>query len=264
MSRAQPGIPTAMLNRRGVLAVALMCATASIVQAAPAIAPVASPPVHIVVIGDSLAEGVWGSLYRRFYRTRAIRVVNAAAASTGFNRTPYEDTLRDVLSRHPIDLLVMLTGANDAQGAWGLDGGAPAAFATESWRSLYERRIRRFLDPVREHGLNLIWLGLPVMGSPGFESRIARVRAVHRELCTEYTVPYFDLAAITKDAEGAYTNVRQDDAGRARLLRFEDGVHFTEYGNDVIGEMILYYVLDSRPPWLTPEIEQIILPPARS
>ena len=124
--------------------------------------------------------------------------------------------------------------------------------------------LRHFADSYGLLAMTLIWLGLPIMGSPGFESRIARVRAVHRELCTEYAVPYFDLAAITRDAEGAYTNVRQDDAGRARLLRFEDGVHFTEYGNDVIGEMILYYVLDTRPPWLSPEIEQLILPPARS
>jgi hypothetical protein len=229
--------------------------------ATPAAAQDAPAPVYIVVIGDSLAEGVWGSLYRRFYRTRAIRIVNAATASTGFNRTPYEDTLRDALGRNPADLLVMLSGANDAQDAWGLDGGPPAAFGTRGWHDLYRRRVRRFLDLVRDRSLNLLWVGLPVMRSPGFEARIAQVRDAQRELCAEYGVPFFDMQPVTCDDEGAYTNLKRDDQGRMRLTRYEDGVHFTEFGYELIGEMILQYVLETRPAWLSADIEQLIVPP---
>ncbi|MCW5746462.1 MAG: DUF459 domain-containing protein, partial [Alphaproteobacteria bacterium] len=214
--------------------------------------------------GDSLAEGVWGSLFRRFYRSRALRIVNAAAASTGFNRTPYEETVRDLLGQHPIELLVMLTGANDAQDAWGLDGGPTAAFGTEEWRALYTQRIRRFLDTVRDAGLSLIWVGLPVMRNLDFEAKIAQVRSAHRDLCMAYDIPLFDMRAVTCGNDGAYTQLKRDDAGRMRLLRYEDGVHFADFGNDLIGEMLLYYVLETRPAWLTPDIEQLIQPAARS
>jgi hypothetical protein len=231
--------------------------TSAAVQQPPA-------PVSFVVIGDSLAEGVWGSLYRRFYRTRAIRVVNAATASTGFNRTPYEDTLREVLDRRPADLVIMLTGANDAQDAWGLDGGAPAAFGTGPWQDLYRRRVRRFLDLVRERDLNLLWIGLPAMRSPTFEARIAQVREAQRELCAAYGVTYFDMHPVTCDDDGAYTNVRRDDQGRVRMTRYDDGVHFTEFGYELIGEMILQYVLETRPEWMSPEVEQLIAPPQQT
>lgn len=263
--RSGPGGPgRAFLTRRRLLAAGVMASliTGS-ASAVPTAAPVQQPLVHIVVMGDSLAEGVWGSLFRRFYQTRAIRVVNAAAASTGFNRTPYEDRLRDALGQHPIDVLVMMTGANDAQDALGLDGGPNAAFGTDAWRDLYARRVRRFLDAVRDSRLSLIWIGLPIMRSPHFEARIARVRAVHQELCTAYDIPLFDLHAVMRDDDGAYANQKRDDKGRMRLLRYEDGVHFAEFGNTLIGEMILEYMLERRPTWMTPEIEHLIQPVRR-
>ena len=30
--------------------------------------------VHIAVLGDSLADGLWGSLYRKYYRDRRVKV----------------------------------------------------------------------------------------------------------------------------------------------------------------------------------------------
>jgi hypothetical protein len=38
-------------------------------------------------------------------------------------------------------------------------------------------------------------------------------------------------------------------------------VHFTEFGYELIGEMILQYVLETRPVWLSADIEQLIVPP---
>ncbi|HJQ55730.1 MAG TPA: DUF459 domain-containing protein [Vineibacter sp.] len=232
--------------------------------AVPPAPPVQQPPVQIVVIGDSLAEGVWGGLFRRFYKTRALRIVNAATASTGFNRTPYEDKLRDLMGQHPIDLLVMMTGANDAQDVLGLDGRPNANFGTDAWRELYARRVQRFLDAVHDHRLHLIWIGLPIMRSPAFEARIARVRDIHQALCAEYFIPLLDLHAATRDDTGAYASHRRDDKGRLRPLRYEDGVHLAEFGNDLIGDMVLHHMLERRPPWMTREVEELMQPARRS
>ncbi len=241
------------------MATTLAASLAESASAAPtAAATCQAEPVRIVVMGDSLAQGVWGSLYRRFVRTRTMRIVNAAVASTGFNRTPYEDTLRDLLGRHPVDMLVMMTGANDAQDAFGLDGGANGHFGTAAWHDLYRRRMQRFLDPVRERKLPLIWIGLPIMRSPGFEAKIAQVRAAHRELCEAYRIPFFDLHAVMSGDDGAYTNVKRDDQGRLRVSRYEDGVHLTEFGYDAVAEMILVYLLESRANWMNPDIERDI------
>ena len=241
------------------MATAVVAGLGEPASAAPAAASAGqSEPVRIVVIGDSLAQGVWGSLYRRFVRTKSLRIVNAAVASTGFNRTPYEETVQNLLGRHPIDMLVMFTGANDAQDAFGLDGGANAHFGTAAWQDLYRRRIRRFVDPVRQQNVPLVWIGLPIMRSPSFEARIAQVRAAHRETCEAYRIPFFDLQAVMSGEDGGYTNVKRDEQGRMRVSRYEDGVHLTEFGCDAVAEMLLVYLLENRPNWMNPDIERDI------
>jgi hypothetical protein len=214
-------------------------------------------------MGDSLAEGVWASLFRRFPHSRTLRIVNAATASTGFNRTPYEDRVRDTLRRHPIDLLVIMTGANDAQDAWGLDGGPNARFGTDTWRELYAKRLQRFLDPVYNHRLSTLWIALPVMRNPSFEVRVAQVRGLHRALCAEYFIPHVEPQAATGDDDGAYASHGRDDKGRLRLLRHEDGVHFTEFGYDLMGSLILRHIIERWPAWLAPQVVHLTPPTSR-
>ena len=260
-SDAAPGVRTEFARRTLLAAMATTVAAglSAPASAAPtAAAACQSEPARIVIIGDSLAQGVWGSLYRRFIRTRTLRIVNATAASTGFNRTPYEETVQNLLARHPIDMLVMFTGANDAQDAFGLDGGANAHFGTAAWQDLYRRRIRRFVDPVRQQNVPLIWIGLPIMRSPSFEARISQVRAAHRETCEAYQIPFFDLQAVMSAEDGGYTNVKRDEHGRLRTSRNEDGVHLTEFGCDAVAVMILVYLLENRPNWMNPDIERDI------
>ena len=75
------------MNRRQVLE-ALLLSPAAALPAAAEIAsrPEERGPIRIVVLGDSLGEGLWASLYRQFYRTKGIQIINAARASTG---TPF-------------------------------------------------------------------------------------------------------------------------------------------------------------------------------
>lgn len=246
------------LTRRRALSLAGMLA---LVGVAPCLAQpsdvVPAPPLSIVMVGDSLGEGVWGSLYWRFHSTREVRVINAAKAATGFNRTPYEESL-DLANGQTAQLAVVMTGANDAQNAWPLhEGGAIGVFGTAGWASLYRKRMDRFFDAAKTRGTTVVWIGLPIMRDPGFERRMAVVREAQREACVARGVTYLDLLAPSVDESGAYTETKKDDKGRIRTFRGDDGVHLTVYGSEWVAEIVLFTLLEEKPAWLDPAREKL-------
>ncbi|MGE0422940.1 MAG: DUF459 domain-containing protein [Reyranellaceae bacterium] len=244
------------LGRRGAILATLLLAPAMLGDAMPAVAQ-EPPPVNIVVIGDSLGESVWASLYWRFYSTREVRVVNAAKASTGFNRTPYEELL-DLPDGQKPQLAVVMTGANDAQNVWPLqEGGTPGVFGTAAWATLYRQRMERFFEAAEERGVTLIWIGMPIMRDAGFEARMSLVREVQREACAAHGVTYLDLVPASVDAAGAYTDTKTDDSGRVRTFRADDGVHLSIYGSNRIAEIVLFALLEVKPPWMDTPREKL-------
>lgn len=254
-----------VLTRRGALRLAALLVMAgaapALAQAPMASAPAADPPVsplNLVVIGDSLGQGVWGSLYWRFQSTRDVRVINATKPSTGFNRTPYEELL-DLGSGQSAQLAVVMTGANDAQGVWPLqEGGTAGVFGTAAWAQLYRQRIDRFFDAAQARGTSVIWIGMPMMRDPGFEQRISLVRTAQRDACAARGVTYLDLVPPSVDDSGAYTETKKDDKGRWRTFRGDDGVHLTVYGSEWVAEIVLFALLESKPPWMDPAHERLI------
>jgi len=222
----------------------------------PALAPAA--PFNLVMVGDSLGQGVWSSLYWRFVSTRDVKVINAAKAATGFNRTPYEESL-DLADGQMAQLAVVMTGANDAQSVWPLqEGGAPGVFGTNTWAPLYRKRMDRFFDAAKARGTTVIWIGMPVMRDPGFERRMAVVREAQREACLARGVTYLDLVPPSVDATGAYTETKKDDKGRFRTFRGEDGVHLTVYGSEWVAEIVLFTLLEEKPAWMDPAREKLV------
>ncbi|MBX3501847.1 MAG: DUF459 domain-containing protein [Alphaproteobacteria bacterium] len=253
-----------ILTRRRALSLAGLLALAGAIPAlaqtasAPPADPLPALPLNLVVVGDSLGQGVWGSLYWRFYATREVRVINATKASTGFNRTPYEDLL-DIGDGQSAQLAVMMTGANDAQNAWPLqEGGAVGVFGTAAWAQLYRQRMDRFFDAAIARGTTVIWIGMPIMRDPGFERRMALVREAQRDACAARGVTYLDLVPPSVDEAGGYTEIKRDDKGRTRTFRGDDGVHLTVYGSEWVAEIVLFALLDQKPSWLDPAREKLV------
>lgn len=243
------------MRRREAILAALLLAPTVLGGVAPAIAQEST--FNLVVVGDSLGQGVWGSLYWRFHSTREVRVINAAKPATGFNRTPYEDLL-DLADGQPAQLAVMMTGANDAQGVWPLqEGGTPGVFGTAAWSALYRKRIDRFFDAAQARGTTVIWIGMPIMRDPGFEQRISLVREAQRDACAARGVTYLDLVPPSVDEAGAYTETKKDDKGRSRTFRGDDGVHLTVYGSEWVAEIVLFALLEQKPPWMDATRERL-------
>ncbi len=88
----------------------------------------ASPArVTIAVIGDSLADGIWGGLYRKLYRDKRFCVHRGAKNSVGFGASDMLEPLDRAFEAGPVDAVVMMIGANDRRGIYGSDGTLAAA-----------------------------------------------------------------------------------------------------------------------------------------
>ena len=199
------------------------------------------PPrtVTIVVVGDSLAEGLWGGLYRRFARERGVRIVNAARASTGFNADSYDDEVDRLLARGRIDLLIVQAGANDRQRALALDGRRSAAFGSPRWFDFYAQRLTYFLARAQRRNVPILWIGLPVMRDERFDQGMRLISRLQRDYAEAHGALFLDIAHFTADAEGAFVETLPMPGRGMRRFRHEDGVHFWEFGYDrVAGEVV--------------------------
>jgi len=213
-------------------------------------------PVTIVVFGDSLAQGLWGSLYRQFARqpgVRArVRVVNATRASTGFNADYYDAGLDRLLDHGPIDLLVVQTGANDRQRVFGLDGHSKASFGTPRWFELYSQRLNYFLARLQQRRIPVLWVGMPVMRDAPFDGGMRLISRMHQEHAERHGATFLDIAAFTADDEGAFVEKLLGPGGRQSRIRHQDGVHFWELGYDRVAAHVLSTVR-TRFPRVLPE-----------
>lgn len=209
------------------------------------------PPVPdklaVAVTGDSLADGIWGAIYRRLVRDKRYVIRRNAKNSTGFTVEGLLDQVEEGFRPTPADAVVMMVGANDRRSFF-VEGRSKALFATPPWRELYGSRAAAFMDSLKHRDVPVVWILLPVMR----DEAAARDAQLINELVLKAAaarpwVRTIDTWSLTADASGAYQAHFKDLAGKVRLMRDNDGVHFTPPGYDVIAEQVLNRLREASP-----------------
>ena len=200
-----------------------------------------APPakVTIAVVGDSLADGIWGAIYRKLYRDKHILVYRGAKNSIGFGSSDLLDMLERPFEG-PVDAVVMMIGANDRRGIYASDGKLAAAYHSPQWPAVYRARVDRFMDSATAHSVPLVWVLLPVIRDEGADIDGKQVNAIVCEAADgRPLVATLATRPLTVDADGKYAAYLKDAKGQQRLVRDSDGVHFADYGYDMIADRIL-------------------------
>jgi uncharacterized protein len=189
--------------------------------------------LRIGVFGDSMADGLYTSLYRDFADVPDVSVRKFSEVSTGLSRYDYVDIqakTRRQLDEQPVDVAVVLFGTNDAQGI-SLDGQVHD-FGTLGWTEAYARRVTDLVALLRSRGVQVYWVGLPRMKRESFDARMRAVNAVVEERMRALGVPYLPTVALTSDEHGAYAAYLPGEGGRRQLMRANDGIHMSLAGYD--------------------------------
>ena len=194
----------------------------------------------IGVFGDSMADGLWAGLYRRFRDDDRVEVVRFARPSTGLARYDYvnvADQTAEQLAERRVDIAVFIIGANDRQAMQG--DGAVLPYGEAEWRNAYGQRADALAAQARGRGAAVYWVGLPRMRSAGAEAGAELVNGIFEARAAEGGYPFIDTMAATSDANQDYAAYLPSgpDGGR-QLVRASDGVHMTMNGYLLLAEPV--------------------------
>lgn len=210
---------------------------ASVSEVPASVAPVLKKAVvdktryNVVVFGDSLGDGIWAGIYHALRNDKRFNVIRKSKVATGFVRRDYYDwneAVRKTADDTTIDIAVVIMGTNDRQTI--VEDGARYALFTDKWREIYGGRVDDFTATLKSTGAKIYWIGLPVMRSATFEDDMKTFTKIFKAHAAENDVTFLPTHDLLADADGNYAAYGTDAAGRKKLLRAEDGIHFTMQG----------------------------------
>lgn len=190
------------------------------------------PAQRIGVFGDSLADGLWIGVQRGLrYDDRAGDIVQLSEVSTGLTNYVYRDIsdkTRDQLAQDDFDIAIILFGSNDIQGIRTDEG--VFRFRSEGWEQVYRARIRDLVTQMQDDGARVYWVGLPVMRSASYNNNTLYLNSIFREEVEALGAVFVSTRAVSGDENGEYAPYLPDERGSPRLVRNDDGIHFTLNG----------------------------------
>ncbi len=194
---------------------------------------------NVVILGDSLGDGVWAGLYHVFHKDKRFSVIRKSRVATGFVRKDYydwNDAVREAAAGTKIDIAVVIMGTNDRQTI--IEGGERHALFDSKWREVYQARVDDFTATLKAAGARIYWLGLPVMRSPGFEADMETFSSIFEDRAKANGVAFIPTHQLAADKNGSYQAFGTDAAGKKRQLRTEDGIHFTMAGSELLAREV--------------------------
>jgi hypothetical protein len=213
----------------------------------------APEPLHIAFVGDSMADGLWGAMFRRLGKDKClaekIKLIRKAKNGTGLTRLDqfnWVDELGKIVEDSHPDLFVGSFGINDRQGIVEKDKRAiayPSAAFDARYTSLVEDVVRAGLAK----GGSMMIVGLPIMLDDDANSDAetnnklfqAAVKAVGDDKVS-YAPPWTSGANPEK-----YEPYLPNAKNTMVLVRASDGIHFTSVGYDMVLEAIYPSLLAS-------------------
>ena len=185
---------------------------------------------RVVVIGDSLGDGLWSGLYRAFEDDATIDFIQKSKPSTGFSRTDSFDwnkELADLIKSDTYQIAVVMFGAEGQPIKSGRDW---LKVGSDGWREIYGQRVEAFIKKLRQANVAVYWVGLPVMRSPGQSTDAEAMNDLFREKAFINGAKFIDTWNGFTDEGGRYSAYGPDMTGQVKRLRADDGVHFTMRG----------------------------------
>jgi hypothetical protein len=208
--------------------------------------PSASNPLRVVVVGDSLAQGI-GTFAERVFQPNLANVFREGKISTGLSREDFYNwpaRMRYIVHQARPDLTIVMIGENDAQSLVTPDGDTVAVVGTTGFPAAYEERAREFAKIATSQGGHVIWVGLPQPRDTRRWDFIGRQNRAFADAAAELpNVAFFDTWSAFAAPDGGYTAYYRDGS-HITLVRSDDGVHFNADGYTILMHLIADFARD--------------------
>ena len=205
--------------------------------------PTASNPLRVVVVGDSLAQGI-GTFAERIFRPNLVNVFREGRISTGLSREDFFDwpeQMREIVHRARPDLTIVMIGENDGQSLVDRHGNTIAQVGTMGFPAAYAQRVHDFARIASSEGGHVIWVGLPQIRDTRRWDFIGRQNQAFAEAAAELpNVAYFDTWNTFAGPGGGY-NAYYRNGSHLTLVRADDGVHFNADGYTILMQQVVAF-----------------------
>ena len=191
-------------------------------------------PLKLWVGGDSLSLSLTVG-FGRVTSPTLVDFTRDTQLSSGLTRKDFLDwpqRLARLLTEDRPDVLVIMFGGNDYQDV--IFNGQLLERPSQPWLDFYRTRVAEAMDLLNQPGLQVIWVGQPVMRSDFFSTGMAHLNEIYRsEAATRTSISYFDTWNLFTDQQGNYT-----DTIDGTLMRESDGIHLTTAGGIRLAQAI--------------------------
>ena len=198
--------------------------------------------VRIAFVGDSMADGLWGAMFRRIGKNKClaekITLLRRAKNGTGLARLDqfnWVEEMKALAKDGNVDLFLGSFGINDRQAIVEPDK-TRVEFGTPQFDARYEALLSEAVQGVLSQGSSVLVVGLPVMMDQAanadaaaknqlFADAIKRVGSDH----ATYAPPWSSTSG-----EDQYRPYLKNSNNTLIEVRAQDGVHFTPAGYDMV------------------------------
>lgn len=200
------------------------------------------PTAPILVLGDSLADGIWAGLSRVLRNEPCFEALRFGRNSTGLTRPDrfdWDARVGEILAQQREARVALLAvGLNDRQPAAG-DGRRSAPLGTDAWAEIYAGRIAAIVRRLAKRKVETFIIGVPIVRDEAAQRDYAYINQVLEASATTNGATFIPLWPVTADEAGRYKAQQPDASGKLRKWRADDGIHFTSPGYEAIAQHIL-------------------------
>lgn len=187
---------------------------------------------QIHVIGDGFAEGLAAGLEAAFEKDGTVKIIGSGNWSSGLarpDRTDWAVEADNLAKTQNMNVAVVMIGVNDVRNIRTNEG--VQRYGTDGWRAAYSREVDRLIKALKDNGVAVYWMSLPVMSNPKTSEAMGVLNDIFRERTYIAGVKYIDSWNGFTDQFGGFMAYGPDLSGQTKRLREPDGTFFTAQGN---------------------------------
>ena len=209
--------------------------------------------VRIAFVGDSMADGLWGALFRRLGKDKClaekVKLLRKAKNGTGLTRLDqfnWIDEVAAIANDSGADMFVASVGINDRQPIVGPDK-TRTDFGGPAFDTRYQANVRDLIECATAKDASILIVGLPVMLDADANADAQAKNRIFAAAVKASDTPRAAFASpwTSQPAPDEYKPFLPNSRNAMVQVRATDGIHFTTFGYDLVMDSIYPSILAS-------------------
>ncbi len=199
--------------------------------------------LKFLLVGDSMIQGAVGvQIEKRLLDYQVVDVYRFGKPSTGMSRPDFFNWNKktdEILKDYSPDVVIVMFGANDGQGIW-VDK-KWVKLDDPLWEATYERKVEEFSQKFFDSNVkNVYWIGNSISRYEYYSEYMKKINnALISYSQKKENFIYISTWEDFSDSSGNYIHFTTTPEGSKKVLRAEDGIHFTNDGGKVIADEVV-------------------------